>query len=548
MLDGVCCLSTILERDVKLQGLPLSDGVAVGRICMFNENRHSSISFYKIEQGGLSAETKRLDDAIKEAAVRLDDIIERVRDEIGPAEAEIFVAQKMIMGDDVLRERAHKLINDEQLNAELSVTRVLDDYETRLQQMDDKYIRERASDFGEVKRRILDVLGNTTPNLQCDQPHCQRGRNRVVVAAELTPSLTVEVSARHTLGFVTERGGQSSHAAILARSMGVPAVSGIDGVRDKVACGEEILVNGYTGEVVLNPTEKTVLEMRAKYSGGVRKPTAVAPVKGVSVRANVSTFDEVADAVEMAAEGIGLYRTEIDVITARVDCDEDALYQTYRSVLSQLSPVYFRIFDIGSDKPLPSLGVSDEDNPALGLRGTRLLFAKPDVFRSQVRALARLSQKYAVHVMYPMIIDLGQFVEARRIFTQLAEGIDSGTIYHGAMFEVPSACLAARRLYSEIDFGSIGTNDLIQYLYAIDRNNNAVAADFKPEREELWELLALVIKAAEESCKPLSVCGELAGNPLYLKRMLSLGLKDFSVNARVVPVIRQAVAEQLGED
>ena len=509
---------------------------------MFNENRHSQLSFFKIKKSGLLEEVARLDKAIEQAASRLDSITERVRDEIGPAEAEIFIAQKMIMQDNLLRERAHKLINEELLNSELAVTRVLDDYEARLQQMDDQYIRERASDFGEVKRRILDVLVNTTPNLQCDQPHCQKGRNRVVVAAELTPSLTVEVSARHTLGFVTERGGQSSHAAILARSMGVPAVSGIEGILDKVACGEEILVNGYTGEVVLNPSENTVLEMRGKYADGVRKPAAVPPVDGVSVRANVSTFEEVADAVEMAAEGIGLYRTEIDVITARVDFDEEALYKAYRHVAGSLSPVYFRIFDIGSDKPLPSLGLAGEDNPALGLRGTRLLFARPETFRPQVRALARLSQEFVVHVMYPMIVDCGQFVEARRIFGQLAEGIDIGTIMHGAMFEVPSACLAARRLYSEIDFGSIGTNDLIQYLYAIDRNNNAVAADFKPEREELWELLTLVVKAAEESGKPLSVCGELAGNPLYLQRMLSIGLRDFSVNARVVPVIRQAVA------
>ena len=536
-------MSTILERDVKLKGIPLSDGIAVGRICMFNENRHSQISFYKIAGDKIEDEVLRLDQAVVRAADHLDSIALRVKDEIGAAEAEIFVAQKMIMQDEVLRKSTHNLISDELLNAELAVTRVLDDYEERLQRMDDKYIRERASDFGEVKRRILDVLGDTTPNLECDQPHCQKGRNRVVVAFELTPSLTVEVSERHTLGFVTERGGQSSHAAILARSMGVPAVSGIDAIRDKVACGEEVLVNGYTGEVILNPSENTVLAVRGEYAGAVRKPVAVPPIQGVCVRANVSTCEEVADAVEMQAEGIGLYRSEIEVITSRVSVDEDALYASYHRVSSAINPVYFRLFDIGSDKPLPSLGVVDEDNPALGLRGTRLLFAKPEIFRPQVRALARLSHDFPVYVMYPMIIDARQFVEARRVFVQLAEGIDSAAIKHGAMFEVPSACLAAKRLYREIDFGSIGTNDLIQYLYAIDRNNNAVAADFRPEREEFWELLAVVVQAAEESGKPLSVCGELAGNPIHLQRMLAIGLKDFSVNARVVPVIRQAVAE-----
>lgn len=543
-------MSVVIQRDLVLHGIPLSAGVAVGRICMFNEHRHSNLAIYHVSGEGVDREINRIERSIEIAAERLVSVIERVREEIGHAEAEIFVAQKMIVEDQSLLSRTADLIRSKKLNAESAVTMVLDEYETRLQQMDDIYIRERASDFGEVKRRILDVLGNMNPDLQCNEPHCQHGRNRVIVAEELTPTITVEVDARNTLGFVTERGGQSSHAAILARSLGVPAVSGISKIREKAACGLEILVNGYDGEVILNPSEATVLELRRKYSDSVRKPTLVEPVDGLVVRANINMADEITDATELAAEGIGLYRTEIEVIAAHRMLAEDELLTNYLRVAESMAgqPVYFRLFDIGSDKPLPALDMPSEANPALGLRGARLLLSRPDILRPQARALTRLSQKFPVYVLYPMIIDLNQFRALRNAFESAALDFEKGRMLHGVMFEVPAACLGARRLYNEIDFGSIGTNDLIQYLYAGDRNNELVTADINAEHTELWELLEWVAAAAVEYGKPLSVCGEMAGNPLHLKRLIKLGLREFSVNTRFVPVIRLAGADLLEKE
>ena len=530
--------------ETTLKGLPLSEGVAVARICLFNENRHSSLPTYKLRSAEIEAEIARAKRAFRVAADRLEALHGDVRERIGPAEAEIFVAQKMLMQDAALSSAVFALVRDQSVNAEAAVTGVLDEHEARLLEVDDEYIKERSTDFGEVKRRLLDVLTNMSPSLQCgDQKYCQKGRDRIVVAEELTPTLTVGLDSGRTMGFVTERGGVNSHAAILAKALAIPAVSGIAGIRDQLTCGDEALINGYTGEVIISPRPETVSRVRAGHGTLIRAPKPIEPVSGFSVMANISCAAEADLAAEMMADGVGLYRTEFELLTAGRLLDEDEQYARYASVVEAMHglPVTFRLFDIGGDKPVPFVETPAEENPQLGWRGLRLLLDREELLQTQARALVRASAHGIVNVLYPMVVDLDQFRAVRSVFNQAVDDAGGHSIKHGVMFEVPSACLQAHELLAEADFGSIGTNDLIQYLFAVDRNNERVAYDYKPGRPALWSLIRDIRRIARDVGKPLSVCGELAGDPKWIAQVLDAGIETVSVSPRLIPGVRLAV-------
>jgi phosphotransferase system enzyme I (PtsI) len=527
----------------RLRGVPLSEGIAVARVCMFNEHRHSNLPVYRVGGSGVGRELGRVDRAIKLGVAQLDEIRLKVESQIGKAESEIFIAQAMILQDPGLLEKIRGVILDKALNAESAVATVLDAYEARLQEVDSEYIRERATDIGEIKRRLLDILGNMKLALQCDERRCQKGRNRIIISEELTPGMTVELDAGHVMGFVTERGGPTSHSAILARALQIPAVGGIDGVRNMVGCGSEILINGVTGEVVLWPSEATIREMTANGKSAVVKPKPVDPVPDFKVLANVSHAIDLAEAQEMKADGIGLYRTEIEMILAGRMPGLDELAGRYADAVRAMSgrTTTFRMFDIGSDKPVAFLKIPRENNPALGWRGGRLLLGNRDLLQLQARALAMASREGPVQVMYPMVVDRQQFIDLRTVFEDAVRDVPCGVMRHGVMFEVPSACLDAVDIYSEADFGSIGTNDLIQYLFAVDRSNESVAYDFRNDREVLWRLMGTVLSAARAAGKPLSVCGELAGDPVHAMRLMDMGFDTISVSPRRISVVRLAV-------
>lgn len=531
------------RREIRMRGLPLSEGYAVARVCMFNENRHSNLPLYRVGGSGVERELARVDRALEIGADGLEAIIRRVRESVGEAEAGIFMAQQMILRDATLRRKVGDLIRGEALNAEAAVGQVMDEYESRILALDNDYIKERASDFGEVKRRLLDVFRNMRPTVQCaDEQHCQRGKNRIVVAEELTPTLTVDLEISRLLGLVTARGGVNSHGAILARALGIPAVSGIEGVRDRVNCGAEILVNGATGEVVVWPSDETLARVSAEHPDGQRKPVPVAPVDDLQVMANIRMAGDVQDALEMMAEGIGLYRTEIELFAAGRLLTEDELYANYRRVREAMPgrKIVYRAFDIGSDKKAGFLQLPDEVNPSLGWRGARLLLGRPDLFDAQARALARASRHGAVHVMYPMVVDREQFLSLRQRFCEVTRDIAAGEVHHGVMFEIPSACLQADSILEHADFGSIGTNDLTQYLFAIDRNNEQVASEYTYDRDILWQVIEGVADAARRRGKMLSLCGEMAGDPRYIPRLQKAGIRTVSVSIRRISAARSA--------
>jgi len=530
--------------ETRFKGLPLSPGVAVARVCLFNEKRHTSISVANVTDKEVRSEGERFRKALSFVREKLAQLIKEVEERVGGAEAEIFTAQKMILEDPVLIQRVTDHIRSKKFNAEKAVISSLDFFEEQLAEMDNAYLRERASDIGEVKRRMLDALANLNPSFQCqNDSFCQKGKNRIVIAQELTPSLTMELNTDLIRGFVTDRGGVASHAAILARALKIPAVSGIPEIHDRIFCGTEVLINGDTGEVVIWPTKKTL----AEYSDLQRKVTeevpAVEPVAGFKVFANLSLAKKVKEAVDHKAEGIGLYRTEFEFFAAGKILRETEQYDLYLEVLKAMKDksVYFRMLDLGGDKTADFLKLPKEQNPALGFRGSRLLLGHPELFKNQARALARVSGHGRVHVMYPMVVDIEQFRKLKKAFEEATSDIPQGEIKHGLMFEVPSACLDAEEILKEADFGSIGTNDLIQYLFAVDRDNEFVAYDYHPERKIFWHLIHYIAHAAKKHRKPLSVCGELASHPVYARKLIAAGIRAVSVAPKAITGLRIAI-------
>lgn len=528
--------------EIRLKGLALSGGRTVARVCLFREHRHGQLPQYRVSGLDVKRELDRLEQALATAAKKIEAIHKQVAKKLGPAEAEIFSAHGMIIREEKLLHDISAMILNQGFNAELAVMQVLDQYEARLAAVENEHLRERAADIGEIKRRILDALADTSPSLECErEAHCQRGLHRIVVAEELTPSLTVDLDTQHLMGFVTEHGGINSHAAILARALGIPAVSGIKDIRSRVRCGTELLIDGDSGEVIIWPNEKTIARFHAEHKEQIRLPTAVEPVAGLEVLANIGMSSEIPQVLAMQAEGIGLYRTEMELIAAGRILNEDELAEHYATVVRAMEgrKVVIRLFDIGSDKPLPSVEIPKEDNPALGRRGARFLLARPDLLRLQARALVRASLCGPIHVMYPMIADLGQFMELKGLFMKAVTDLPSGEIIHGVMLEVPSACFQAAAILEQADFASIGTNDLTQYFFAVDRNNELVASDFNPNQPVFWDFLKLVVDAARRRGKHLSLCGELAGDPKNVPHLLAIGVKSVSVSPRAISTVRE---------
>ena len=534
-----------LSRETRFSGLPISPGVACGPVCLFNDRRHAQVPERSVVDEERGREKMRLNAAMQVVAEQLHGVIEDVARRVGAVEAGIFAAQQMIVEDPELRKEILEAIEAKGRNAELAVAETLERYEARMRESGQELFQERAADVREIKHRLLGELGDMVAALRCgDAEHCQRGKNRVIVAEELTPSLTTLIDAEHTLGFVTERGGAASHAAILARALGIPAVSGVPGIHDMLRCGVRVLLDGNTGEVVVQPSQETMQSQMPDVRVGPAPGEVVGPVEGLKVLANISRAEDVAGAVAMKAEGIGLYRTEFEFLAADRILTEDEQHGRYASVLDAMkgAPVYFRLADIGGDKAAPFLDLPAEENPYLGFRGSRLLLGRPEILETQARALARAASAGPVCVVYPMVVELEQFVELKKRFEAALPGPMPSDLKHGVMLEVPGACLQARPLLEAADFGTIGTNDLIQYLFAVDRNNELVAADYHADRPVFWALLADVAKAAQEAGRPLSVCGELAGKPEYLTKLIHMGIRSVSVSSRLIPTLRRSLA------
>ncbi len=537
-------MSNVIEElqthpEMRLKGLPISDGVAMAPVCLFNDRRHGMLPVNQLSQETPQAEQARLEKAIAIASARLDEIAADIERRLGPTEAAIFAAQKSILYDPQLMDRLLNALHEQRLTAETAASNVLEDYQAQFASSTEPQVRQRATDVVEVRHRLLDELGHLKPELVCSGSEgCRQGRDRIVVAEELTPSLTVELDARNVLGLVTERGGINSHAAILARALGIPAVTGLPHIHEQLTCDTPVLIDGREGLVIVWPRRETVklacVALRAA------RLEAVEPVEQLVVMANINLAANAAAAQEVKAEGIGLYRTEFEFLAAERLLNEDEQYELYRRVVEAMAgrPVYFRLLDVGGDKNAPFFNLRGREPLSRPARqSAAALPAGP--FCSPGASLARASNHGPVWVMYPMIVSPAQFIELRQKFEEVVKDLPKGQLKHGPMLEVPSACLQARELLQISDFASIGSNDLVQYLFAVDRNNELVAGDYRAEGP-FWMLLEQMVAAARETGKPLSLCGEIAGNLEYLRRLMDAGIKILSVSPRLVPILRRA--------
>jgi phosphotransferase system enzyme I (PtsI) len=345
---------------------------------------------------------------------------------------------------------------------------------------------------------------------------------------------------------VTEHGGMSSHAAIIARSLGVPAMSGVHGLLETVKCGDTVLIDADRGRVFLDPDRATLEKtIRVEPVDTGARCLLVSP-RGLAVLANAGMMEDVEAARRVNADGIGLFRTEFAFIRAGKLLSESEQASYYSEIISKMDgkPVTIRLLDIGGDKPLPFLSQEKEENPMLGVRGARFLLKNPEILRTQVKALARAARNGPVNVLVPMVIDAAQLDllldKAKKALKTIK--VDRKNIRFGAMFEVPGACLQAGGIFKKIDFASIGSNDLFQYLFAMDRDNEHVSAEYDSTHPVFWELIAMLAREAKKARKPLSLCGEMAAVPGMAKRLVKAGITSLSVSPRFVPAVRNEIA------
>jgi phosphoenolpyruvate-protein phosphotransferase (PTS system enzyme I) len=540
------------KRMMKFKGVSINAGAVASPICLYSAERHKAVNEYSLANESLvTIELEKFDEILQLCSDELDAIAKQVEDAVGKAESEIFVTQKHIMNDQKVVDTIRKMVAEERKNIEWAISDVLNEYEEKFASLDNEYLRERASDIGEIRRRLLDRLNKTTGGLLCEgQPHCRRGSNRIVVAHELTADMVANLNLDRVLGFVTEHGGITSHAAIMARSLGVPAVTGIHGIMEFVKCGDEVVIDGDNGEVYLYPTAEIVAHLVPVEPVDSDAVCVLGTPPGMTLMANASTMEDVKQAASVGADGIGLLRTEILFIRAERLLEEDEQYAYYKEIVDLMKGklVTFRLLDVGGDKPLSFLRMKKEDNPYLGWRGSRFLLGNPDILSTQVKAMVRVSEIAPIRIMFPMVIDAEQLKEllARAEKAVIEVGVDRSRIEFGAMFEVPSAFIEAEEILSLIDFASIGSNDLIQYLFAIDRNNELVSQDYKPEHPILWKMLAQLSKTATALGKSLSICGEIAARERLQKKLLEIGITTSSVSPRLIPRIRNEMARYAG--
>jgi phosphoenolpyruvate-protein phosphotransferase len=535
------------------QGVGISAGVAVGPIFRFESQ---IIVVQETIAKDPEVENGRLQDALRQAGSDLDNLLQKARAELntGSNEAEIFEAHAMLLTDPDLLDQVHTSLYDKHYTAEYAWYEATEYYAGLIAAMDSEYLAARSADIKDVAQRVLRILAgkNNSASKNIDVPS-------VVVADELTPSDTVAFDKAKVLAFCTRSGGPTSHVAILSKALGIPAIVGIGPWMDELKPGTEAVVDGFTGKMFLNPDEATIKKFKEtstlyeeSFHKAMEKTHEHAFTKDgikVEVVANIGGVDDAKSAVEYGAEGVGLLRTEFIFLERGTPPTEQEQVDIYSEIFSQFgkNPVVTRTLDIGGDKPANYLKIPEEMNPFLGLRGTRLALARPEIFETQLRALMRAGIGYNLKVMFPMVGTVQEvrsvMEHVRKVKNELAQkGIPfEEKIEWGIMIEIPSAAVMADALAKEVDFFSIGTNDLSQYTLAADRGNTNVVGVADALDPAVLRLIKMVIDAAHANNRWVGLCGELAGDGLATPVLLGLGLDEFSMNPRAIPLVKQHI-------
>jgi phosphotransferase system enzyme I (PtsI) len=531
--------------EVVLRGTPVSPGIAIAPAFVFGDILNE-VEVRSIDPSDVDEEIEKLANAVALVREELARDADQISKALGQDKADVFLVHSMILEDPSVVETLTKKIREELMNAEAAVAEEMKRMVSVLSASEDSYLRDRAYDISDIGKRVIErILGVWA--------HCPLTQPMILVASELRASDTASMERGRILGFVTELGGPESHAAILARSMGVPAISGVAGILDRVGTGDVIVLDGEEGVAIVGPGG-AVLE---QYEG-LRKerdrrrdllaeivdlPSVTADGTPVVLMANVNSVEEGREASRLRAEGVGLLRTELAFMGTGTFMDEEAQYAIYRDVAAAMGgrPVTIRTLDVGGDKFVGPENPLREHNPNLGYRSTRVLLDRPDLFLTQLRAIARAGADGNVRILLPMISSVD---EVRRARQMLAEAIDQlrgksvpfrEDIPMGVMIEVPSAAMVADRLARECDYLSIGTNDLVQYALAVDRGSSYVSNLYRPHDPSVLELIARSLRGAAAAGKPVSLCGEMAGTEAYVPLLVGLGIRELSVsNSRLL--------------
>ena len=527
-----------------LKGIAASDGVAVAKAYLLVQ---PDLTFSKATVEDTAAEEARLDAALAKSTEELQQIREKAAQSLGEAEAQVFDAHLMVLSDPEMVGQIKQNIKDNSVNAESALKEVTDMYIGMFEAMEDNaYMQERAADIRDVAKRILaHLLGVTLPNPSMINEEV------VVVAHDLTPSDTAQLDRNFVKAFVTDIGGRTSHSAIMARSLEIPAIVGTKEITAKVKEGDILAVNGIEGDVIIDPTEEQKAEFekagadyaaqKAEWEKLKNAETVTADGKHFELAANIGTPKDLVGVHNNGGEAVGLYRTEFLYMDSPDFPTEDDQYEAYKAVLEGMEgkPVVVRTMDIGGDKELPYLQLPHEMNPFLGYRALRISLSEQgdEMFRTQMRALLRASVHGNLRIMFPMVATLKEFRAAKAIFEEekqklISEGKEvSDTIQVGIMIEIPAAAVLADKFAKEVDFFSVGTNDLIQYAMAADRMNERVSYLYQPYNPSILRLIKNVIDAAHAEGKWAGMCGEMAGDQTAVPLLVGMGLDEFSMSA-----------------
>lgn len=535
----------------KYTGKSVFGGIAIGKIMVYEKGEHQ-VKRVKITDA--EAEKNRYYEAVEIAFKQLGELHDKALREVGEANAAIFEIHQMMLEDDDYKESVEHIIESQMVNAEYAIAQTGDNFSQMFAAMDDEYMRGRAADVKDITERLLGILsGNTGSGVDVDEPV-------IMVAEDLAPSETVQMDKSKILSFVTQKGSVNSHTAILARTMGIPALIGSDIVIDESLNGKLGVVDGTNGVVYIEPDEATLSAMQEEQRKDNEKKALLQELKGkedvtldgkkIKLYSNIGNIKDLANVIANDAAGIGLFRSEFIYLESDTFPTEEEQFNIYRTVAESMAgkPVIIRTLDIGADKQCDYFGLDKEDNPALGLRAIRICLTRPEIFKTQLRALYRASAYGNISIMYPMIISEQEVDKIKVIENEVKaelteQGIEFGNPKSGIMIETPAAVIMSRQLAKKVDFFSIVTNDLTQYTLAIDRQNTKLDDFYDAHHPAILAMIRMVVENAHAEGIWAGICGELGADTTLTEEFLKMGVDELSVSAGKVLAVRKVIRE-----